>query len=211
MLAVGNGNSHKAEIILQNLSKWPYEQRHTNALRNMKNYLLVSNTVYRLAVAMSSVHPIHIDTLSSYFARKIETLTSQKDCLDLLKEMIRKYCLLVKNHSLKNYSPLIQKVITHINFDLTVDLSLKTQAKLLNVNPSYLSSLFKKETGMTLTEYVNTKRVEHAILLLNTTNMQIQSIASHCGMADVNYFTKIFKKQVGVTPTEYRVKIGGGK
>lgn len=211
MYAVANGNSHKAEIILQNLSKWHYEQRHPNALRNLKNYLIVSNTVYRMAVSMADVHPIHIDGLSSYYACKIENLTSEKECMNLLKEMVRKYCLLVKNHSLKKYSPLIQKVFTHIDFDLTVDLSLKAQAQLWNVNPSYLSNLFKKETGMTLTEYVNTKRVEHAILLLNTTNLQVQTIASYCGMTDVNYFTKVFKKQVGMTPTEYRVKIGGGK
>lgn len=208
MIAVGSGNFHKAETILQNLSKWHYEQRHSNALRNMKNYLIVSNTVYRLAVAMGGVHPIHIDELSSSFAQKIESLTSERECQSFLKEMVRKYCLLVQNYSLKNYSPLIQKVITHIDFDLTVDLSLKAQAKLWNANPSYLSNLFKKETGMTLTEYVNMKRMERAIFLLNTTNLPVQTIASHCGMTEVNYFTKLFKKKVGMTPTEYRVKIG---
>ena len=65
----------------------------------------------------------------------------------------------------------------------------------------------KKETGSTLTEYVNRKRVEHAIFLLNSTNLQIQEIAAACGIPDVNYFTKIFKKQVGNTPKEYREKI----
>jgi YesN/AraC family two-component response regulator len=99
---------------------------------------------------------------------------------------------------------LIRKVITHIDFDLTADLSLKAQAQLLNVNPSYLSTLFKKETGVTLTEYVNRRRMDHALLLLNSTGMQIQLIAQHCGIPDVNYFTKTFKKMVGQTPKKYR-------
>ena len=86
--------------------------------------------------------------------------------------MVRKYCLLVKNHSLKGYSLLIRKVITKIDYDLTADLSLKVQAEYLNVNPSYLSTLFKKETGLTLTEYINRKRIDHALLLLNSTVMQ---------------------------------------
>ena len=106
---------------------------------------------------------------------------------------------------------LIRKAITTINYDLSADLSLKTQAKLLNVNPSYLSTLFKKETGFTLTEYVNRKRVEHAILLLNSTDMQIQTIALYCGIPDVNYFTKTFKKLIGKTPKEYREMIYNSK
>ena len=106
---------------------------------------------------------------------------------------------------------LIRKAITTINYDLSADLSLKTQAKLLNVNPSYLSTLFKKETGFTLTEYVNRKRVEHAILLLNSTDMQIQTIALYCGIPDVNYFTKTFKKLIGKTPKEYREIIYNSK
>ena len=105
---------------------------------------------------------------------------------------------------MKNYSPLIQKVLTTIDSELTADLSLNFQAKELNVNPSYLSSLFKKETGMTLTDYVNKKRAEHAARLLKTTSMQIQTIAQYCGILDVNYFTKVFKKYLGKTPKEYR-------
>ena len=46
--------------------------------------------------------------------------------------------------------------------------------------------------------------MEHALFLLNSTNMQIQTIAQYCGIPDVNYFTKTFKKYIGKTPKEYR-------
>jgi YesN/AraC family two-component response regulator len=111
---------------------------------------------------------------------------------------------LVQKHSQKSYSLPVQKVITCIDTDITADLSLKTLAGILNVNSSYLSTLFKKETGITLTEYVNKKRVERAKLLLKNGNVQIQTVAQNCGILDVNYFTKIFKKHTGVTPREYR-------
>ncbi|MBQ8591777.1 MAG: helix-turn-helix transcriptional regulator [Lachnospiraceae bacterium] len=205
--AVSNGQLHKAELFFANISSRQYEQRSNNPLRDMKNYGIVLNTLLRKAAESAAVHPIHIDHISSQYARKLEALTSQSACMSMLKEMIRKYCLLVKNHSLKGYSLLIRKVITGIDYDLTADLSLKTQAQLLNVNPSYLSTLFKKETGSTLTEYVNRKRIEHALLLLNSTDMQIQMIAQYCGIQDVNYFTKTFKKMVGKTPKEYREMI----
>lgn len=205
--AVSNGQVHKAELYLSHLSNQQFERRSDNPLRDMKNYAIIMNTLLRKAVENAAVHPVHLHAISSQYARKIELITSQATFHTLVKEMVRKYCLLVKNHSLKGYSMLVRKVITNIIYDLTADLSLKSQAAQLNVNPSYLSTLFKKETGQTLTDFVNHKRIEHAILLLNSTDMQIQVIAQYCGIPDVNYFTKTFKKIVGKTPKEYREMI----
>ncbi len=205
--AVTAGQAHKAELYFSQLTSQQFEHRNRNPVRDMKNNGVILNTILRIAADNANVHPIHIDEISSRYARKLELITSESAGVALMKEMVRKYCLLVKNHSLKGYSLLVRKVITHITADLTADLSLKNQAAALNVNASYLSSLFKKETGTTLTEYVNRTRIEHAILLLNTTDMQIQIIAGYCGISDVNYFTKIFKKIVGKTPKEYREMI----
>ncbi len=207
MKAVGSGQPHKAELLLTALTSRRYESRADNPLRDLKNYGIILNTLLRKTAENAAVHPINIDALSSQYAKKIELLTSPAACGTLFREMVRKYCLLVKNHSLKGYSLLVRKVITAINYDLTADLTLSTQAEKLGVNPSYLSTLFKKETGTTLTDYVNRKRIDHALLLLNTTDMQIQMIASYCGIPDVNYFTKTFKKYVDKTPKEYRTMI----
>ncbi len=122
-------------------------------------------------------------------------------------DMVKEYCLLVKKHSSNNYSLPVQRVITYIDTDLTADLSLKALSDSLNINPSYLSTLFKKEMGMTLTNYVNKKRIEHAVYLLSSTDMQIQNIAQYCGIPDVNYFTKIFKKVMNKTPSEFKEEI----
>ena len=207
MQAVAQGQLHKAEMHFNNLSSCQIEQRVPDTLRNRKNYAIIFNTLMRKAAEAGAVHPLHIDSLSSRYAKKIELATSTNALISLQREMIHKYCLLVKNHSMKGYSLLIRKVLTQIDSDLTADLSLRTQAEHLNINSSYLSTLFKKETGTTLTEYVNRKRIEHAIFLLNTTNLKIQAIAQACGIPDVNYFTKIFKKQIGITPKDYRDNI----
>lgn len=205
--AVSQGQNHKAELAVGNISMSSMEQRTADPIRNLKNYSIIMNTLLRKAAESGAVHPLHIDRLSSEFARKIELINSRETGLRLQKEMIHKYCLLVQNHSMKSYSLLVRKVITNIDSDLTADLSLNVQAKLLYVNASYLSTLFKKETGSTLTDYVNRKRIDQAIFLLNSTAMQIQTIAQHCGIPDVNYFTKTFKKYIGKTPKEYRENI----
>ena len=204
MQAVSQGIAHKAEQMISNSSELMLEMRVEDPVRNMKNYVIVANVLLRKAVEQGGVHPFYIDGVSSDFAKKVEKIRNVQEGVEMMHDMIYKYCALVKNHSMKNYSLLVQKVITIIDSDLTADLSLHRQAEMLSVNASYLSTLFKKETGMTLTEYVAKKRVDHAAFLLASTNMQIQNIAQHCGIFDVNYFTKIFKKIKGKTPKEYR-------
>ena len=205
--AVSKGNLHKVDLITSSIINQGTEERLADSLRNRKNYLIILNTILRKAAELGEVHPLHINRLSSLFAREIEELCSVDDSLSLQKKMIRKYCLLVKEHSLKKYSYLVGRVITLISYDLTADLSLKHVSHLMNVNASYLSATFKKECGETLTEYVNRKRLETAAFILSHSDKQIQTVAGECGILDVNYFIKLFKKQYGMTPTQYRESI----
>ena len=205
--AVSKGFMHKAELYMLNNRISTMETRLNDPIRDIKNYTIILKTVLRLAAEQGKVHPIYIDALSSQCAKQIEAITSIQSGLQLQMDMVKEYCLLVKKHSSNNYSLPVQRVITYIDTDLTADLSLKALSDSLNINPSYLSTLFKKETGMTLTNYVNKKRIEHAVYLLSSTDMQIQNIAQYCGIPDVNYFTKIFKKVMNKTPSEFKEEI----
>jgi len=203
MQAVSQGNYSLADQLISHSDRiWPIP-RQTNTMRDYKNYLVIFNTLLRKAAERGAVHPVYLDELSSKFAKEIEELTSV-DEHSLAKEMLHKYCLLVKNHSVKGYSPVIQKTLNQISLDLTGDLSLKNLSEKFSISAGYLSTLFKKEVGMTLTDYVNRKRIDHAVILLSSTNLQIQTVASYCGINDINYFTRTFKRQKGMTPKRYR-------
>lgn len=201
--AVSLGNTEEALRMLNYVLKYKIAARFKDPVRNYRNGLVIVNTLLRKAAELGHVHPAHIDLLSTQLAKRIETVNSSQESNQLMVEMLRKYCMLVRNYSLRGCSPVIQKVVNHISLNLTGDLSLKLLAAEYSVNASYLSSLFKKEMGVTLSDYVCQQRIRHAIKLLNSTNMQIQDVASECGIYDVNYFRKIFKKITGMTPTEY--------
>lgn len=202
--AVSNGQIRQVQTYLNRIKFQIRQQCMTDRVRSAKNCGIILNTLLRRVVESCEVHPFYIDKLFSSFMKKIELQLSVEGVVELFHEIVIKYTMLVKNHSLCQYSPLIRKVMVNIDKDLAGDLTLRTQARLLDVNPSYLSAAFKKETGFTLTEYVTRKRMEYARFLLDSTNMQIQTIASYCGIPDICYFTKIFKRQVGMSPTEYR-------
>ena len=91
-----------------------------------------------------------------------------------------------------------------IDADLTADLSAGAIASALDVSLGYLSTVFKKEVGETVSEFVRKKRMEYAAHLLTTTEQQVQSVAISVGIVDLNYFTRLFKAHTGKTPTEYR-------
>ena len=204
MNAVSKGQLHKANLLFTNASSMFFEQRVADPVRNAKNYCIIMNTLLRKAAERGGVHPMYLDSTSSSYAGKIEQLYSLDAVLPLMTEMFRTYCRLVRKHTLKDYSPPVQKALTCIDANLAGSLSLRTLAETLNVSSSYLSTLFKKETGQTLTEYINRRRIKHAKHLLETTRLQIQTIAQHCGIVDVQYFSRVFKRIAGMTPKEYR-------
>lgn len=202
--AVSHGQLHKAETALAGLSVTRFEQRSSDPLRNIKNYCIIMNTLLRKAAESGGVHPVHLDRTSSAFAKKIENAPSTLSAKHLMFDMIRTYCRLVKSNSVGSFSSPVQKAITAIDFDLSADLSLNTLAQSQRISPAYLSNIFKKETGQTLTDFVNKKRIDYAAELLRSTNLQIQTIAQLCGILDVHYFSKLFKKHTKKTPKEYR-------
>ena len=141
--------------------------------------------------------------------RTNDQIRNMKNQAIILNVLCRK--AFVQNQSLKNYSPLVRRTLNYINFNLSKSLSLKILAEEFNVIPNYLSTIFKKEVNVSLTDYINSQRINLAIKLLNTSDMQIQDIAWYVGINDVNYFTKLFKKKIGYTPTQYKKKIKSDK
>ena len=202
--AVSLGQQHKASMLSSKLNENMFERRTSDPLRNAKNYCIIMNTLLRKAAENGGVHPIYIDRLSSKLATKIELMSDVKSCTSLMIEMFSSYCQSVYKHSIRSYSPIVQKTILVIDADISAELSLNNLAKKQGISAGYLATIFKRETGKTVSEYIKDKRIEHAMYLLSTTHLQIQTVALHCGIMDVQYFSKIFKKSTGKNPKEYR-------
>lgn len=202
--AVTLGQLHKESTLFSFFSGGNFEKRISDPVRNAKNYGIIMNTLLRKAAERGGVHPVYLDRISSDFAARIEEMSALSENTALMQDMFRSYCRLVRKHSMRSYSPLVQKTVLIIDSDLSADLSLSSLAALQDISPGYLSAIFKKETGKTLSEYVRERRIRHAAHLLATTSLQIQSVALHCGILDVQYFSKLFKREMGKTPKEYR-------
>ena len=94
-----------------------------------------------------------------------------------------------------------QLVRTHL---VSRELNVNQLAEWLHCAPSYLSHVFRKETGMTLTAHIGQKRIEYAEHLLSTTAYSVSQIAWACGFASPAYFSRLFRKLRGNTPRAHR-------
>lgn len=137
--------------------------------------------------------------------RTSETLSELEDNLLLY------YCSLseqLQNNSNPKYSPLVQNILNHVKDNYhDCNLSLKTLAARLDVNPTYLGRQFSLETKEYFSDYLNRIRINQAIHLLTTTSWKTAKIAESVGFANISYFFTIFKKVTGGRPGDYRKNI----
>lgn len=104
----------------------------------------------------------------------------------------------------KTLSKPIEQAKRYIRNYYNKQLPLADIARNVYLNEQYLSELFKKETGKTVTDYIRDYRIDVAKIFLNDNRYKINDIAEMVGYSDARHFSKIFKKVVGVTPKEYR-------
>lgn len=84
------------------------------------------------------------------------------------------------------------------------DLSVQKLSDAVFITDSYLSRIFKQETGKTVGKYITDVRMEHAKTLLMDDGLKLYHVSMLVGYSNPSYFAKIFKKTVGIMPSEYR-------
>lgn len=108
------------------------------------------------------------------------------------------------DNNVQEISPIIQRVLNYIEQNWNQPLSIKSISQILSSNPSYLGYLFKKETGIFFSDYLNQFRIRKAETLLLHTDYTINDISTMIGYTNVTYFNQIFKKMYQVSPAKYR-------
>ncbi len=134
---------------------------------------------------------------------ELTSVEDQGGLFDWISDMLRVIMDLAFNESHKK-TVRIANVIKHIETNYQEYISVESLCSFVGMSRSYLSTQFKEETGLSITEYINMVRIrESKRLLLETTN-SIADIAVSCGFDNQSYFSRIFKAKTGITPRKYR-------
>lgn len=103
----------------------------------------------------------------------------------------------------------LKKLHKELHHDPGLDWNQTVMAEHMNISVSYLQKLYKKQFGISFMEDLVQSRLEKAVMLLTTTDLQIGEIAEQCGYHHATHFMRQFKAKMGVTPSEYRSRQNG--
>lgn len=146
-------------------------------------------------------------SLSDFYIQKADRCTNAKDVSDLHPIMCEDYTKRMKAlRKQKVCSKHIADCLDYIYDHLHTRITIEDLANHVNLNPSYLSRLFKKEVGTPVSYYIQAKKIETAKNMLVYSENSLSEIASILAFPSQSYFTEIFRKKTGTTPTEYRTR-----
>ncbi|TLS51909.1 response regulator [Paenibacillus antri] len=136
-----------------------------------------------------------------------ESLTKKETIEDLrmaLEQYISSVCAAIRERRDNRSSNLVERVQAVLAARYAENLSVADVGKEVYLSPTYVSLLYKQETGRTINEALTAVRIEKAKELLRDPKYKFYDVCFAVGYADPSYFTKLFKKMTGLTPKAYR-------
>lgn len=199
----------KKDDLIKNLRRLPESGElgvlsKTSHLRSQKNSAIAAITLATRSAIEGGLFPEIAYTLSDLFIQKLEEIHKNEAISPFLENALLEFAERVKNGTIKKHSKPINECQNYIFTHLYGDITLTILAEIVTLNPSYLSSLFKKEVGISLNEYIQRAKVDESKKLMTYTRHSISEISTLLNFHDQSHFTKIFKKHTGISPKQYK-------
>lgn len=199
------GDLENALRILSEINALSRATLARDPVRSLKNSLIGTSTLLTRAAIDGGAPSDEAFTLSDAFIQTLETMDDLRALEQLETEMVRSFVALVKDRAQKHRSPVIKAAVCYIDDHLADKLALPGIAEAVFVHPSYLSARFRRDMGISLSAYIQRRRIEEAKHFLRHTRSASAEIASFYQFCSESYFIQVFKKHTGMTPVQYRV------
>lgn len=170
----------------------------------IKARLLELLVILSRATIEAGADPTETFRLSENFILQIESYSDVDQLAFWISDIVRRFIVQAFDLAQVKHSDVVFKITNYIKKNCAEKLTLDSLAKEVYLSKSYLSSIFKQETGMSLTSYITKVRIEKSKKLLLEDCISLAIISSQCGFKDQSYFTKVFKKETGVSPKRFR-------
>lgn len=119
------------------------------------------------------------------------------------KELLLVLSSLVFDSAKFEYPQMLKKIMLYIDKNYTCAISSKDLSNIFNLSQEHICNLFFRNLKMSVSEYVNSVKLKHAVELLSNSSMNVSQIADYLGFSSVHYFSRVFKKHYGMPPTKF--------
>jgi len=175
-----------------------------NSFTNMKTNLMIFDALCNREAVKAGVDLLLAYKISNNIKFYINKVSLSSEIRYVAQKILTTYAKTVKDYTLLNHSSNIKKIILYIRKNLTNKISLDDIANDLFITKEHLSRLFKKEMGITISEYIIKTKILEAKNLLKETDYNILDIAVLLNFANSSHFSNSFKKITGLSPSDYR-------
>lgn len=180
-------------------------QLSDNPLRNIRYHFIITVAMVARYCIVGGMEHEAAYRLSDFYIQQADQSTSIDQISQLHSVMTIDYTKRMKALKMdKIYSKPIVKCIDYIYKNLNLRITVPMLAGYIGLHPSYLSKLFKKETGSSISMYIQKRKVETAQNMLKYSEYTPAQISSILAFPTQSYFIEVFKKQVGMTPKKYQ-------
>lgn len=176
----------------------------TSHLRSQKNSAIAAITLATRSAIDGGLFPEIAYTLSDLLIQKLEEIKKSEAISPFLENALLEFSERVKNGKMQKHLKPINICQNYIFTHLYEDITLSHLAEIVALNPSYLSSLFKKEVGISLGEYIQRAKIDESKSLMTYTKHSISEISTLLNFHDQSHFTKVFKKHTGISPKQFK-------
>lgn len=174
-------------------------------LQNMKYHFTITTAIVARYCIEGGMDLPQAYGLSDFYILKVDKYKTVEDISALHAIMCEDYAKHMKDLRKKKVSSIhIVKCIDYIYDHLHTRITVKLLAKITGVSSPYLSRLFKKETGISISQYIQTCKIETAQNMLIYSEHSLAQISATLAFSSQSYFNEVFKKHTGLTPLEYR-------
>ena len=162
-----------------------------------------AQTAVRLNCMEYVLKPIRYQRLTEILMRAKEKVARRRQS-EQIQQYGKQYIESLAKETRGETANALETAVGYIDQHLTEDLSVRDLAAVCYVSADHLTRLFKKKFGISVSEYIQEKRIRLAGELLRQQSMTISMVANSVGIGNYSYFTEQFKKYFGVTPREYQ-------
>lgn len=205
--SIKSGNIDETRRLFQPLNSEKLGKLSDDNLRNLKYHLIITVAFITRYCIEGGMEMETAYNISDIYIRSIDKCVTEEQIHLLHSELVEDFSqrMQIINKATIYPKPVVL-CLDYIYENLHKKLSLENLAEITGLSPSYLSRLFRKEVGSTISEYITQKRIETAENMLKYSDYSCVDISNYLCFSSESYFIYVFKKYTGYTPKIYREK-----